>query len=844
MTSDPLRRAIFSRMAILLVALIVAISAGLGAITLREHRQRAIDYAVTEQKVLAEQAVRLVLWDDRVALHGFLNGIVARPAGYAYAFIERNGRPHVDAFAAGVPRGLPGLHGGGGGMKEIRDEGMRRIFDFATPIGQTGATLRTGLARDEVDRRAWPQIALIAGLAALALGIALLLARYVVRAATREVDAATMALADSEDRYRLVTDSVPAWIGYLDRDLRYRFANRRHADLDGAALPVVGRHLREVIGDEAFLRAEPHLATAMKGQEVSFEDMFVASGETRRVVVRCVPDLDDAGRVRGLYSLAFDETERLDAEDQMGKALAAAEAIGRVLRLGLDSAPLDAVLGETLREILSLPWLRIERRGAIFLFEEGRERLRMAAHSGLPDALVDRCREIAPGECLCGAAALSGEIVFRPHVEPGENHRFQNMVPHGHYCVPIKVGGRTVGVLNAYLRADHPHDADEEGFLAMMADTLGFVIARKQADVQLQQSRNLSRALMDASIDAAFLIDPAGRMLAANGVVSARFGKPMDELVGANIFDLFPPALAEKRRTDLGKVLETRAELRMVDERQGLVLDNHVVPILDEATGAVSRIAVFSRDITEQRQAEEKIGAMVRALEASNAELRHFAYLASHDLQEPLRTITTYVQLLERRYRDRLDEDAVEFIGFAADAAKRMQALIKGLLEYSRVDTKGRPLAPTDLERTLGTVLDNLRVRIAESAAEVSHDPLPMIDADDLQMTQLFQNLIGNALKYCPPDRPPRVHVGAERRTDGWEFSVRDNGIGIMARDFERIFLIFQRLHTAQEFEGTGIGLAVCRKIVERHGGKIWVESEPGKGSAFRFTLSGGGKEL
>jgi light-regulated signal transduction histidine kinase (bacteriophytochrome) len=216
--------------------------------------------------------------------------------------------------------------------------------------------------------------------------------------------------------------------------------------------------------------------------------------------------------------------------------------------------------------------------------------------------------------------------------------------------------------------------------------------------------------------------------------------------------------------------------------------------------------------------------------------LEQFAYVASHDLQEPLRTVTSYVQLLARRYDGKLDSDADEFIGFAADGAVRMWKLINDLLAYSRVGTAGKELSPTDSEVVLAQSIDDLKVAIEKNGALVTHDPLPTVMADRPQLGQLFQNLIGNAIKFRG-NEPPRVHISASRNGNGWTFSVRDNGIGIAAEYSERIFIIFQRLHSREEYAGTGIGLAICKKIVERHGGRIWVKSDVGKGATFYFIL-------
>jgi signal transduction histidine kinase len=244
----------------------------------------------------------------------------------------------------------------------------------------------------------------------------------------------------------------------------------------------------------------------------------------------------------------------------------------------------------------------------------------------------------------------------------------------------------------------------------------------------------------------------------------------------------------------------------------------------------------LNTEMQERKQAEEALREKTEELARSNRDLEQFAYVASHDLQEPLRMVTSYVQLLAKRYKGKLDSDADEFIGFAEDGAIRMWKLIHDLLTYSRVGTWGKELEPIDCEKVLDQSLDNLKMAIEENGAIVTHDPLPTVMADSPQWVQLFQNLIGNAIKFRG-NEPPRVHVSASRNGNGWTFSVCDNGIGIAPEYAKRIFVIFQRLHSREKYPGTGVGLAICQKIVERHGGRIWVESEVGKGATFYFTL-------
>jgi two-component system sensor histidine kinase/response regulator len=245
------------------------------------------------------------------------------------------------------------------------------------------------------------------------------------------------------------------------------------------------------------------------------------------------------------------------------------------------------------------------------------------------------------------------------------------------------------------------------------------------------------------------------------------------------------------------------------------------------------QLAVQNEQLHQEIAARE---AMQEALVRSNTELEQLAYVASHDMQEPLRMVASYLQLVAKRYKGRLDADADEFIGYAVDGAKRMQALINDLLAYSRVGTKARPFEPTDADKVVDTAMANLRIAVAEAGALVTRTPLPIVSGDATQLVQLFQNLIGNALKFRR-EQPVRIAIAADCDGDMCRFTVSDNGIGIEAEYFDRIFVLFQRLHGRGDYSGTGIGLAICKKIVERHGGHIDVESQPGVGSTFRFTL-------
>jgi PAS domain S-box-containing protein len=257
---------------------------------------------------------------------------------------------------------------------------------------------------------------------------------------------------------------------------------------------------------------------------------------------------------------------------------------------------------------------------------------------------------------------------------------------------------------------------------------------------------------------------------------------------------------------------------------------------LRDASESIIGFSTISQDITERKHAERKLKMTAHDLKLKNEELKQFAYVASHDLQEPLRMVSSYVQLLKRRYEGNLDSEADEFIRYAVEGSNRMQLLIDDLLAYSRIGTQSGGRDRVDSEKVLETVISDLHFMIREYRADITHDPLPVIEAERSQLSELFQNLISNAIKFHG-EAPPHVHVSAVRHDDAWVFSVRDNGIGIDPKYFNRIFVIFQRLHTRREYPGTGIGLAICKKIVEHHGGQIRVESKPGEGSVFSFTI-------
>ncbi|WP_148207483.1 sensor histidine kinase [Paramagnetospirillum magneticum] len=362
---------------------------------------------------------------------------------------------------------------------------------------------------------------------------------------------------------------------------------------------------------------------------------------------------------------------------------------------------------------------------------------------------------------------------------------------------------------------------------------------RKRTELYIRENQALIQAMLDASSDAIMLFRPDGTLLAVNEVMAARFGRRATELTGSCLWDMFPPDVAKAREEAVTRVVQTGEAIHYLDRRGDLYLDNSIYPV-PGVDGVPDKVAVYSRDITAQTLAEQKVATYLAELERSNAELEQFAYVASHDLREPLRMISSYLSLLERRYAPKLEGDGLEFLAFARDGAQRMDRLVLDLLDFSRIQRKGSPIVAMDADPLLHQALRHLAPAIEESggAVEVAEGGEAVrVMGDPDQVIRLFQNLIGNAVKYRAPDRAPLVKVSWQRTGGEWECVVADNGIGIDPQYFERIFGIFQRLHTPDAYAGTGIGLAICKKIVERHGGRIWVESVPDQGSVFHFTL-------
>ncbi|WP_390883509.1 PAS domain S-box protein [Kovacikia minuta] len=413
--------------------------------------------------------------------------------------------------------------------------------------------------------------------------------------------------------------------------------------------------------------------------------------------------------------------------------------------------------------------------------------------------------------------------------------------------------------INAAYIPDFGEQGEVKGYFAMVTD----ITERKQAEAMLRESEQRLSLAVEGAEMATWDVDLqtgkalwSARHFQLLGYEHVPSGEATLEMWRSRVHpdDLERVTRVAERAIQERSIYHSEHRIFRADNGQIVWLGAFGQVLYDDAGKAIRFIGIIL-DITDRKRAEQvlqqakeeleikvqertaELNSLNQDLARSNQELEQFAYVASHDLQEPLRAVTGYTQLLIQDYQDRLDDSAQEYANYIVDAAKRMQQLIQDLLAYSRVGTRSLTFFPTDCNAVMHQVLQNLQVAIAESNATILCDSLPTVHADRNQLIQLFQNLIGNAIKFHRPKTSPEIHISAELAASKWLFRVQDNGIGIKARYLDRIFEIFKRLHSRMEFSGTGIGLAICKKIVERHSGTIWVESEPGIGTTFYFTI-------
>jgi PAS domain S-box-containing protein len=448
-------------------------------------------------------------------------------------------------------------------------------------------------------------------------------------------------------------------------------------------------------------------------------------------------------------------------------------------------------------------------------------------------------------EWLRGPLPASGEYpAFKDQVHPEDRERFilsrqktiDTLEPGSQEYRVVRTDGQVIWVL-----ARRQVLTDASGKAGRLLVAMIDVTERKHGEAALRESESRFRSLTQLSSDWYWEQDAQFGLTFMSGRMGERTGLDAAAYLGRKRWDTPALNLSEADWATHRAQLERHESFRDFEMQRPTEdggsrwISLSGEPLFDEH-GHFTGYRGVGSDITERKRAELALREAHEELKRSNSELEQFAYVASHDLQEPLRMVSSYTQLLVRRYGEKFDGDSREFMGYIVDGAARMKQLIEDLLAYSRVGTRGKDFREVPVEEALQRAVANLRAAIQETSAAVTWDALPTVLADDTQLTQLFQNLIGNALKFRSAS-VPRIHVFVANNEPAWHFMVRDNGIGIEPQYFERIFMVFQRLHNKADYPGTGIGLAICKKVVERHGGRIWVESRPGDGSAFHFTL-------
>lgn len=572
-----------------------------------------------------------------------------------------------------------------------------------------------------------------------------------------------------------------------------------------------------------------------------------SDGETRWITDHTWIRRDRNGNVIEYEGIILDITERKAALKALKRQTDVETAVAELSRALLQSAPIEDISGLVLKHA---KWLTGSTLGYVGHIEPSTGHLVCPTMTG---EVWERCRVRDKDIVFSEFGGLWGWVL--DHREPlltntpSDDPR-SSSVPDGHLpidrflSVPALADGELVGQIAL---ANAPEDYDERDLAVVerFAGLYALAVQRNRALRALRHSERRYRTLFEHAGDAIFVAAPDGQLLDVNQGACDLLGYDRDTLLTKGPREI----IAE---TDAAQLPERLAALQkrgyVVFEARQRRRDASTVPVEISARrieydGRPALLGI-ARDVTDRREAQRQIEQYAADLKRSNRELEQFAYVASHDLQEPLRTIKSYLELLERRFADDLDPKAEEYVDYVIDGARRMQDMIRALLNLSRVETQGRPFVATDIDALLNRTVAALRPAIDECAAAVTWDDLPTVRADPVQLTQVFQNLVANALKFRRPGVPPRVHVSAtalpasdEEQPPKWQFSVQDNGIGMPDDRNGRIFEVFQRLHTQDEFPGLGFGLALCKRIVERHGGRIWAESELGRGSTFFFTL-------
>jgi PAS domain S-box-containing protein len=629
---------------------------------------------------------------------------------------------------------------------------------------------------------------------------------------------AQAALRESEERFRAVVDSANEGMLVYDRALNIIAGNR-------AAERIVGLPLARIIG-------KPGFTSMLRCIKEDGTPLLPEERPTRRTV--------DAGR------------------PQTGLLIGIVRDEGAVTWLSVNTALLQRADDSNFYGVVSTITDVTAQREAEARIRESEERYRHTfelAPSGMAHIGMDR-RFTRVNRRLCEILGYPAEELLQltgrhiSHPDDLDIINQQRPALHSGQIDAVRIEKRYVRKDRSivWVKFTMTVERDANGKPLYEIGVYDDITTQRDAETRLRESEERFRQTFELAASGICHVI-GGRFVRVNKSLCEILGYDEKTLLGKTVKEVSHPDDRDltddgRARIRAGEIDSARFEKRYIRGDDGRVVwaDIAIALVRDAAGAPLYEVAVFD-DITDRKEAEAALNAAHEELKRSNAELEQFAYVASHDLQEPLRMVASYTQLLGRRYESRFDGDAREFMNYIVDGASRMKQLIEDLLAYSRVGTKGQEPKPVQSEAALRRALFNLRTAMEEASASVTYDPMPEVVADEAQLGQLFQNLIGNALKFRSAS-VPRIHVFVKEEGREIHFEVRDNGIGIEPQYFERIFMVFQRLHNKGEYPGTGIGLAICKKVVERHGGRIWVESRTAgptqvtsSGSSFHFTL-------
>ncbi len=628
-------------------------------------------------------------------------------------------------------------------------------------------------------------------------------------------------LSVSEKKYRTLIESADAAISTITQEGTFLFMNEKAArQLGGRPSDFIGRSMFDLFPQSVAERQMQSIRAVIEGGESNVvEAPSVFAGETRWYSTRLQRVQYDDTETAAALVIAYDITSRKETEQALSEERSFVEAI-------MNTAEALLVVLDTAGRIVRFNWACETLTG--FTFDEVQGRT-------LWDFLLLPEERDAVTAVFAQLKAGNSPNTFENHwvTKAGE----RRAIAWANTC-QLDAAGQVKYIISTGI--DITMQKQTAAALQQLNQTLEQRVAERTSELQ-ESERRFRRAITDAPFPIIMHAED-GEVLHISSTWTEITGYTLEEIPTIEVWtkkaygqDMAPTkAHIEQLYGRSDKIKEGEYTITTKSGEQ-VVWDFSSSPLgrLQDGRRFVISMAM---DVTARKQAEAELNRTMLELERSNTELQQFAYVASHDLQEPLRMVTSYLQLIQRRYGSKLDDDADEFIAYAVDGANRMKRLIQDLLTFSRVGTRGKPFVAIKTETVLQQTLANLKTSIEETEARITFDPLPTIMGDEGQLVQLFQNLISNAIKF-KGETQPQIHVGVERHDNLWQFSVRDNGIGFDPQFADRIFVIFQRLHTRADYGGTGIGLAVCKKIVERHGGRIWAESQPDAGTTFYFTI-------